>query len=420
MKTKLLVSFASVACAAVSFAVETDDTAQFQAYPKNLARQHLGANLLQFNTATNQFGPTQAAAAWLDDDVTTGWPLLAGKQYHLVSLAHPELVTNFSLSTRPATGTVSLYGSDVAAAPGASSWTSLLKDVPIYSLNQKLSRDFSHVAKYVLIETNVTNPGPIYSLYLYSHKPAVSYEVKQRDQAIQPRSVFGPYVNEATAFNVAGLYAHSQVTQGGEGNDVVALQRAIDDNPETAITLAPGDKFMTVRYNKPHTITRVAVLTDPGAQGKLDLYMVDRETAADSVPPTMSLVLDGTNPRASVDFPASPASEMRFKWTPTNGTDALTVREINAFGETNLSNYAVTATPGTPAAATDQQIAYERKTRKHSADGKEVVDAKDAKDAKNLEGIGEGPAAASPFLPGALGFPPNINSRLPRDFPLSQ
>jgi len=283
-----------------------------------------------------------------------------------------------------------------------------------------MSRDFSRVAKYILIETDITTPGPLYSLYLYSHKPAVSYDLKKRDQAVQPKAVFGPYVNDATAVNVASLYAHSTVTQSGESADPVSLQRAIDDNPETAVTIAPGDKLTTIRYREPHTVSRVALLSDAGAQGKLDLFLTDGDSPADAAPPTISLVLDGSNPRTSVDFPASSASEMRMRWTPANGTDPLTVREINAFGETKLTSYAVNATAGTPAAVEDRQLVADRSTRSKS-DGKETRDAKDSKDAKNLEEIAAGPGAAGgPFLPGSLGFPPNINSRLPRDFPLSQ
>src|SRR3954470_23609074 len=107
MKTTLLVSIASLALAAASVAAETDDTTALQVYPKNLARQHLGTNLLQYNSTTHMYTPTQAAAAWLDDDVTTGWPLMAEKQYYLVTLTQPELLTNFALSTRPSSGTIS-------------------------------------------------------------------------------------------------------------------------------------------------------------------------------------------------------------------------------------------------------------------------------------------------------------------------
>ncbi len=405
MKTTLLVLTASVACATLALAAEADPSAQFQAYPKNLARQHLGTNLMQFNQTTHMFTPTQAAAAWLDDDITTGWPLMAEKQYYLLSLAKPELITNFALSAKAASGTISLYGSETAAAPGAPSWTPLLKDASIEAMNQKLSRDFSKVAKYVLIETSVSNPGPVYSIYLYSHKPAVSYEVTKRPQAIEPKSVFGPYVNEATAFNASALYAHATVTQSGGASDPAGWQKAIDDNPETSITVPAKSEPTTIRYDRARSISRVALLTDPGTKGKVDLFLGESGASLDSAPPTMTMVLDGSTPRVSVDFPATSASELRMRWTPANGTDALTLREVNSFGDTTLSSYAVNATSGTPAAVADRETV--NRSERGSSDGKDTVDAKDPKDAKNLPAVAAGPNG--PYLPGALGFPPNTS-----------
>jgi hypothetical protein len=409
MKISLLVSIASMACATVVLAAEGGDSAQYQVYPKNLARQHLGTNLVQWDAGKHVFTPTQAAAAWLDDDVTTGWPLMAEKQYYLVTLQRAELLTNFSLSTRQSTGTVSLYGSDTAAAPGSKSWVPLLKDAPLDTVNQKLSRDFSKVAKFVLLETSVPDPGPVYSIYLYSHKPAVNYQVTRRERAINSREVFGPYENESTAVNSAGLYAHSTIAQSGDTTDAVTLQRAIDDNPATAITVAPGGKPTVIRYDQPRMVSRVALLGDSNAKGKIDIYMAGRETSLEGATPTMTMVLDGSSPRASVDFPATQASEVRMVWTPANGTDPLTVREINTFGDTTLSSYAVTAQSGTPAAAVDRETASGESNDRYARngrDGKETVDSKD-KIAAPPEDIQQ----ANPFLPGALGFPPTFGTQ---------
>ena len=62
--------------------------------------EHLGANLLVFDTANQTFSPTEAAAAWLDDDIATGWPPLTGKQDYLLALPEPALVNNFFISAR--------------------------------------------------------------------------------------------------------------------------------------------------------------------------------------------------------------------------------------------------------------------------------------------------------------------------------
>jgi hypothetical protein len=413
MKTSLLVSIASIACATVSLAAEGGDATQYQVFPKNLARQHLGTNLVQWDASKHLFTPTQAAAAWLDDDVTTGWPLMAEKQYYLVTLQRAELLTNFSLSTRQSTGSISLYGSDTAAAPGSKSWVPLLQDVPLDTVNQKLSRDFSKVAKFVLLETSVPDPGPVYSIYLYSHKPAVQYQVTRRERAINSRDVFGPYENESTAVNSAGLYAHSTVVQSGDSTDAVSLQRAIDDNPATSITIAAGGKPTVIRYDQPRMVSRVALLGDANAKGKIDIYMAGRETSLEGATPTMTMVLDGSSPRASVDFPATQASEVRMVWTPAYGSDPLTVREINTFGDTTLSSYAVTATSGTPAAIADRETASEEYNSRKGGNGKEVLDPKDSKD--KIAAPPEAVAGANPFLPGALGFPPTFG----RQFPVS-
>src|SRR6266853_2344930 len=122
MKKTLLMLLATAASAAVALAALDQDAAQLQAFPKNLARQHLGANLFQYNPATQAYSPTQASAAWLDDDITTGWPALAGKQYYLLAFPEAEQISDFSLSARAAAGTISLYVGDEPAPPTAKTW----------------------------------------------------------------------------------------------------------------------------------------------------------------------------------------------------------------------------------------------------------------------------------------------------------
>jgi len=434
MKNKLLVSIISVAGSAVAFAAPVQDAAQFEVFPKNLARQHVGTNLFQYNATTQGYAPTQAAAAWLDDDISTGWPAMAGQQYYLLALPEAELVTNFSVSARPASGTISLYAADEPAVPGAKAWSVLAKDVAFDSINQhKLDKPFSRSAKYVLIETNLSDPGPIYSLYMYSERPAVSFNIEKRPQAIDTRAIFGPYANDTTAINVAGLYAHSYVSEASSGGSSLDWQKAIDDNPETALMLggASASGETVIQYAEPQSISRIALLTDPDTRGKLDFFLVGTPTVAVSVPsstpapaaaaptapapaatvpapapvaatqtPTASVILDGTNARTSIDLAATTASTMRVRWTPANGTDSIKIREIEAFGTPTLATYAVNEKLSAIA---------ERK-------GDRSKDGKDAKDHK--EAIAEGPDAiaalqAGPYLPGSLGFPPNFGIHPP-------
>jgi hypothetical protein len=413
MKTKTAVSLVTVLCSSIAWAAEPgSSTAELQAFPKNLARQHLGSNLFVFNSSSQSFAPTEAAAAWLDDDVTTAWPVMAGKQHYLLVLSEPELITNFSVSGRPASGTVTLYGGDEPATPGANSWVPIAKDIPFDSINnKKLGRSFNRLAKYVLIETDIAEPGPLYSLYLYGEKPAVSYSLRKREQPIDARAVFGPYVNDQTNFNVNGLYASGRVAYSNSPEGYLSWQKAIDDNPETGVTLAgtAADAGAVISFGSQRYVSRISALTDVGAKGQLDFYVVNAASettgAARTAMPvadqtaTVSLVFDGTNPRASIDLPATEGTELAMRWTPATEGETLTLRELNAFDKLSLNDYEVVGTLSAVAA-----YASGDGDGKSFKEFKEMIDPK-----KNPLPVAAAPA--TPYLPGSLGFPPILNSR---------
>ena len=422
MKTTSIVSLTTVLCASIAFAAEADTSKkQLQSYPKNLARQHVGSNLFLFNPTSQTFVQTEAAAAWLDDDVSTGWPAMAGQQHYLLSLAEPELITNFSVSARPASGTVTIYAGDEPAPPSAKSWTVITRDVPFESINdKKLAKPFSKLAKYVLIETNIADPGPVFSLHVYGEKPAVDFDLRQRDQPIDPRGIFGKYLNNQTTFNVDGLYANARVDYANTPEGFVGWQKAIDDNPESSLKLLPStsEAGAVIKYDHTKTISRISLQTD-SAKGKLDFYALpetalggsQKPVAIDNMTPTVSIVLDGSNPRSSIDFPPVQAAALAVRWSPVSPTDSLTVREVNSFSTMTLADSEVSLSPEAiaefgPDSGSDP-----------SKDGKAFVDNKNPKE------VALGPNAGSPYLPGSLGFPPNLTSNrvppLPPQQPLS-
>jgi hypothetical protein len=406
MKTKSLAALLTIACSAVVLG-ETPETAPLQIYPKNLARQHVGANLFVFNQTTRTYAPTEAAAAWLDDDVTTGAPLPSGTQYYLLALAEPELVTNFALSAQPAGGTITLHVGDEPTPPGNKSWIPVVRDVALDQVNErKLRKPISRLAKYVLIETKLEDPSAVYSLYLYGDKPAVAYDLNKREETVDVRAVFGPHASEATSFNVAGLYARAVVSQADSGDGYVSWQKALDDNPESGLRLgASGDKAgATIRYPASRAVSRIAVLTEPGAKGRLDVFVDDVATeppaaAVADRTPAASLTLDGTNARSAVEFPQVQAGTMMVRWTPDNGTDTVVLREMNVFGDPKLSTYAVNLRPEAIA-----EYGRNQRLADSSKDGKSFKDAKEA-----AEPIAQLLPQNRPYLPGSLGFPPNIS-----------
>ncbi len=409
MKLKSLAPLAILVCSSIAFAADADLAArQLQFFPKNLARHHVGSNLFLFNPAKRNFEPTEAAAAWLDDDVTTGWPVMAGPQHYLLALSEPETLTGFCISTRLAKGTVTLYAGDEPAAPSAKTWTVIARDIPLESINdKKLARSFNILAKYLLIETNIADPGPMFSLYVYGDKPAVSYDSRPRDRAIDVQTVFGRYVNDTGAINAAALYAHGYVQFANSPDGFKAWQDAIDDNPATALAVLPSgaDAGVVIRLGTRRSISRVALFTGANARGKVDVFALPESAAAQSgkavsvasLTPAVTVVLDGSSVRSSIDFPALEASALALRWTPDGGADTLAIREFDAFGGMALADYEVGLKPEAVAAFGGDR------GPDPSKDGKSLNDVKDPKE------VALGPP--SPYLPGSLGFPPNIDRR---------
>jgi hypothetical protein len=441
MKTKSLLALGIlIFSGSVAFsASNNDETAskQLEIYPKNLARQHVGTNLFVFNPTNQNYVPTEASAAWLDDDVATGWPPLPGKNYYLVSLSQPQLLTNFSLSTKAgSSGMVTISAGDEPAPPTAKSWTVLAKDLSIDAINnKKLTKPFSRFAKYLLIETNIADPNPWYSIYLYSEKPSTGYHIAKRAAPIDTKSIFGPFVNNQTVFNLSSLYANSTVVYSNMDASATDLQKSIDDNPESSITIAPSkdQSGLVIRYGEPREIQRLSIMTDPSAKGRLDFYLVNNPTDAQPVPapapvtsnaqgsqylkvvntepaqpapaqttggpiavdkltPTATLVLDGSTGRGSIDFPPVLASNMIVRWTPETAGQNLAINEINSFGDLSLNDYELVS----------DLPAVGEQTPDVSKDEK---DSKDTKDSPAP--VGELLPGKDPFDPAPLGFPPN-------------
>lgn len=440
MNIKSLTSLLLLSSVAAFAAGEVDQAQkQFQIFPKNVARQHVGSNLFLFNSTSQKFQPTEAAAAWLDDDVTTGWPVMSGQQHYLLTLAEPTLLTNIALSTRPTTGTITVYVGDEPAAPGAKSWTAVAKGIPVNSINdKKLAQPFSRFAKYVLIETDIADPGSLFSLYVYGDRPAVSYQLRKRETPIDTRAIFGPYVNNSQTFSIAALYAHSTVSYAASSGSPLSWQRAIDENPESGVSILPttDDAGLVLKLASGHQVSRLAVLTGGApAKGKIEFFVVpaapaettsaapttgsevaqvSNATAAPApksaslagLTSTITLVLNGSENRGVIDFPGVEGSAVLLRWTPDTAGEALDLRELNAFNEVSLNDYELSLTPEAVAELRDTDRGGYADASKDSS-----KDAGDYKDGKSIPPVGEFLSPRTPYLPGGLGFPPNLTRR---------
>lgn len=369
MKANQILASLSLVVGLTAFADQQADSLLVN-FPKNFARQHLGTNLFLFSSATKTYVPTQAAAAWLDDDISTGCPAEPGQQFYLLSLRSPKLLKNLSASFQGASGSLSLYAGDEAAVPGSKSWTALAKDIPVESVNgQLLAKPFARYAKYVLIETNLSTPGTWYSLFLYGVTPSVAYDLHKREQAIDTRSLIGPFVDDETTINLGGLHARSRVF-GTE--DFQSLQKLIDDNPATSVDLGDGqgERTFFLKFEVNQSVRRIALLTAKPTKGKLEFFVLPEQAtesriseiqtsgyiraaltqtqAAPTLPipsvnglqPTAILSMDGEKTRYSLEMTPVSGRGVVVRWSPESAGQTLPVAEMNVFsGPVTLANY---------------------------------------------------------------------------------
>jgi hypothetical protein len=416
--------------AAIAAAAEADPAQkQLQVYPKNIARHHIGGNLFLFNTTSRAYAPTEAAAAWLDDDINSGSAPVAGKQHYMLALPEPEVINNFAISSQGLKGKVTIYAGDEPSAPGAKSWQPVARDVSFESIDgKKLAKPFSRLAKYVLLETDIAEPVPVYSLYLYGERPAVSFNLVKREQPIDTKAIFGPYVNDLGAISTSGLYAGGRVAFSTDGPSYTAWQKAIDDNPESGVSLiTSGDQAaMVLKLHDSYPVTRLSVLAGNTSKGKLEVFVVpslpDAAVAAAPAPtegvqpvisktkssvvsqpisltglmPAATFTFDGTNVRQSQDLNDAQGTALLFRWTPEFAGEAFVLRELNAFGGLSLTDYALALSPE----------AIAELAKDNSKDGKAFAEGKEAKGL--LPPVGELFPRHTPYLPPALGFPPPI------------
>jgi hypothetical protein len=402
--------------AAMSAALLALEPAQpaVQSVPKNLARQHSMANLLIFDKTTQRFVSAEAAAAWLDDDVTTGFAAAAGKQHYLLQFANSEPLTSFSISGAAPTGTVNLYVGDTPSTPGDISWSLAAKNVSLADINQKKTgAALNKTGKYVLIESDIAQPSAIYSLYVYGARSAATESIVKREKPVDYRALLGPYVNDATSFNVSSIYAKAEVTYANAGGNISTWQRAIDDNPESLLSVKPSttESGLVAKLDVVQPLTRVSILADKATQGTVEVFLVagapegHQPLNIDGMTPVATLKLDGTADRASADLAQNQAGAVVLRWTPQTEGTVLPLRELNTFGTLSLADYAV---EGLAPIAEGKEGERDNK----GLSGKETADFKGGKQA--LPPVGEGPGSnpepvgAGPggFSPGGLGVPP--------------
>jgi hypothetical protein len=195
------------------------------------------------------------------------------------------------------------------------------------------------------------------------------------------------------------------------GNDLKLANSMIDDQSATSFGFSAEDssptavidlgKVSTVRHlaatysARPGSIDFYVMKTLPGTAGEnSDTWKLDDKTFA-SLKPVGSAVDDGTQGRASVDFPATTGRYVMLRWTPASHADSsFTVAEVTASGP-NQRNL-IASSRNFSSAATEHKVAADSKD---VADSKDIADSKDVPEVAQTEPPAEGPPPPLPNPP---------------------
>ena len=359
---------------------------QVPAYPENLARLSLGAEL-----EVNPKADSASEMALLAGDPTAGYAIGTGTTTALISLPRIEHIDSVSFLNQGTKGQFTISTSNAKLPADSPQWNAIGQ--------QELSGDSVKVkigpseAKYLRLTFQVNEPGRIDDLGVYSTPTVAAFTMPRIRKTDAGKSENVAMVS----YNLTDLHAKARAVYVSSGNDVKSANNMIDDQPGTVYNFASPDSAPTavVDLGKATKLRRISALYSQ-ARGTLDFYVLQSLPGGAQNASAKSLQLDdaalagmhrvGTVTsdgagRSAIDFPETTGRYILVKWTPAEAGSAFSVAEIAAFGNTHGNLVAANTSVSSPAEGPGQ-------------DDKMTLDGKDFKDFKDMPE--EGPAEGQP------------------------
>jgi hypothetical protein len=231
--------------------------------------------------------------------------------------------------------------------------------------------------------------------------PAPS-SVDQSKSNLGPQASFA-LINYSVRTKARTLYVSS-------GTDLMLANNMIDDQAATSFGFSAQDNspIAVIDLGKVSTVRRLSAVyaaragavdfyllqTLPGVDGGNNSLKFDDKTLA-KLKPVGSTIDDGTQGRASVDFPATTGRYVMLRWSPASHADtSFTVAEISAYSPSSGNLL-----------ASNRDFSSAQTT----SDSKDVADSKDISDSKDI------PEEEAPAPP-AEGPPPSLPNPPPFTF----
>jgi hypothetical protein len=357
--------------------------AQAPNYPQNLARFDLGAQI-----ESDVPDDATSSVPFLSGDPASVYTLRTGTTRLLISLAQIENIDSLAFINSEAKGTVTIAMSSAKLSPESPQW----HDARQQELSTGLisARIGPAEAKYVRLTYNVSGPGRIGSLGIYSAAAVSDFTMPRTRKIAAGRSA------DAMAkanYNLADLHTKARTIFVSSGDDLKLANNMIDGQPGTAYGFAANDAAPTAVIDLGHSVhvNRISTSSSPSS-GAVTFYLLGALPGNNTGNPGSSLRIDqqtlagfktvGTgnddgSGRVAVNFEETTARYVMLVWKPSTGNANLSVAEVAVFGPpSNARLLAANTIANNPS---------------DTSDDKTVRDSKDTKDFSK-EIPGEGPA----------------------------
>jgi hypothetical protein len=331
----------------------------------------------------------------------------------LVALPKVENVASISLLNQGAQGNLSIAAANAKLPANSPQWQTLMQ--------RELSGDGLHAnigpseAKYVRLTFNLTAPGRIAALGIYS-SPRVSDFTSPRASQTTTQEKSDSFTLVSNKLN--DVHGKARALYVSSGANATEANNMIDDQTSTVYTFAAEDGSPTtiIDLGRNSSLRRAAAVYSAGA-GSMQFYVLQTlpggQSASDSLrlddavlanfKPVGVVNDDGTRGRAAVDFPAVVGRYLMVRWIPAaNQEQAFSVSELAAFGKATDDKKLLAANNG----LTFAQVNAANSDGKTMMDGKTLIEPKDVR---------EGPQEEAPQSP-AEGPPPSLPQPPPFTF----
>src|SRR5437016_6995865 len=357
-------------------------------YPQNLARLAVGA---QIESAMP--GDASSSVPFLSGDPASVYALRTGTTRLLVSLAKIENIDSVAFLNSEAKGTVTVATSSAKLSAKSPQWHDEARQIELSSglISAKLG---PAEAKYVRLTFNVSNPGRIGNLGVYSAGVVSDFTMPRT------RKIAAGTSAEAMAkanYNLADLHAKARTIFVSSGDDLKLANNMIDGQSGTAYAFAANDAAPAtiIDLGRFVSVNRISTSSTPGS-AVVTFYVLGALPADYTGNSASALRIDshmlaafktvGTSSddgNVAVNFEETTGLYVMLVWTPSTQNANFSVAEVAVFGPASNAKLLAANTTG------------------GSSDDKTVRDSKDTKDFSK-EIPGEGPAeeqGPAPELP---------------------